>query len=358
MRANEKIMTTGRKLEYEKIRVCAMLFTIGVHSLEEIPRETVFRNCMYDGLILLFYTCNGIFFMLSGKFALTAECKSVEDYCRFYYKKFVNLVIPMFGYMFLRSLYEAGGVFWKIDFWDTYIRNIFFKYLEGEYWFLYALVGLVLLAPFLNKIVVHLEKSEMWLFIGIGIFCHSVRTYAAYWGLKFPWLYIFGEWTLYFMLGYCLEKIIDTRKKENVVILLGIVCFCISMIQKKYGLIYFIHDLAPTFTIISCGMFFLFFMIPIQKSMIVTILGKYSFAIYMIHNSVSKYITGMISMDGGYLLTLFTLIIITFSASFVIAVVCENIFIRVLKKGFKKVIMMSRMIIKKIVKADRGSRAA
>lgn len=339
-------MQKNRKIEYEKIRACAMLFTIGGHCIERIPRETAFRNDMYEGIMLLFYTCNSIFFMLSGKFALAAKCEVFEDYLRYYYKKFINLFIPVLGYMFLKSLYESSGVFWEADFWRAYVENVFYKYLDGEYWFLYALIGLSIVTPFFSKIVRDMGNKEMWLLIGIGMLHNSIRTYALYFDLKFYWQYLLGEWAFYFILGYCLEKVIDTPRKENIIILLGALSFCISMIQKQFGLVSFIHDLAPTFTMISCAVFFILKRyMPIKtKGMnrVIMALGKYSFAIYMVHYSILEFIADRMPLEGNYIVTLFVLMASTAAVSFAVAFVCENTFMRGLKLGVGKVVMVCR----------------
>lgn len=64
--------------------------------------------------------------MLSGKFALNTKCETFSEYYDYYVKKLTNIVIPVLLYMFLRSLYDNGGMFWQISFWKTYVKNVFF----------------------------------------------------------------------------------------------------------------------------------------------------------------------------------------------------------------------------------------
>lgn len=337
----------GRKIEYEKIRVCAMLFMVMFHCCGSMGGfiDTAGERWLNDGLTLLFITCNSLFFMLSGKFALAVRCETVSDYQRYYGKKLTNILVPTLLYMFLRSLLEYGGRFWEISFWKTWVRNVCYDYAGTEYWFLYTLLGLLLLAPLLNKMTSNLKKGEMWLFIAFGLLFNSICSYAPYVNLSFSWQYIFGGWAFYFMLGCFLEKVIDTPKKENIVIAAGGLCFVISMIQKQFGLTSNIHDLAPTFTMISCAVFFLlkrnyfgksdFFRSMIMKA------GSYSFAVYLIHNPVRNLLFDHILphvSETAYLPNLLELGICTLVTSFVLAVICENTLVRAAKWAVGEII--------------------
>lgn len=338
---DNKSISGSRKLVYEKIRVVAMILTIAVHCSQLIPRHTTTEQYMFDALSSLFYICNGLFFMLSGKFSLSVKIETFHDYYRYYTKKLITLIIPILFYMFLRSLYDNGTELIPPYFWKSYIKNVFSNYASNEYWFLYGLVGMVLLAPFLNKMVERLTKPEISLFLSMGLLYNSILTYGPYFNLSFSWSFIFSGWVFYFLLGYFLEKIIDTPKKEKIIFLLGMLSFFISFIQKQFELTNHIHDYAPTYTFMVCAMFFL-----LKKELhmknnafhaflntLIMKCGKYSFAIYMVHNPVRKFLvdTMHFPVDGNYLLSLFMLIVCTVIVSFLLAFICENTFVRALK---------------------------
>ena len=250
--------------------------------------------------------------------------------------------------MFLRNLYDNGLGLLQLSFWKTYIKNVLSGYAGNEYWFLYTILGLILLAPFLNKMVVELKKEEIYLFLSLGLLYNTIVTYGPYFNLYFSWNFIFGTWAFYFFLGYFLEKIIDTPKKESLIILMGVLSLVITFIQKQYNYINHIHDLAPTYTFMVCAMFFL-----LKKELYVknnafhaflnTLIikcGKYSFAVYMVHNPVRWFLvdTMHFPVDGNYLLSLFMLIACTLIISFILAFICENTFVRALKWCVGKVI--------------------
>ncbi|MBD5458796.1 MAG: acyltransferase [Lachnospiraceae bacterium] len=346
-----------RKIEYEKIRVCAMLFMVLFHCRGSLGGfiDTAGERYLNDGLTLLFITCNSLFFMLSGKFALASKCETVSDYRQYYGKKLTNIVVPALVYMFLRSLLEYGGRFWEISFWKTYVRNVCYDYAGTEYWFLYTVLGLLLLAPLLNKMAAHLKKGEMWLLIGFGLVFHAIRTYAPYVNLSFSWQYIFGGWAFYFMLGFFLEKVIDTPEKENLVIATGGMCFLISMIQKQFGFISNIHNLAPTFTMISCAVFFLlkrnYFRKGVFLQRIIMKIGRYSFAVYLIHNPIRDFLFDHIPhvSETAYLPNLFELAVCTLAVSFLLAFICENTVVRAVQWVVGRIVYPKKREIKQVL---------
>lgn len=152
-------------------------------------------------------------------------------------------------------------------------------------------------------------------------------------------------WAFYFMLDYFLEKVIDTPKKENIVIAIGGLCFVISMIQKQFGLISNIHDLAPTFTMISCAMFFLLKRNYFRKSdffqhMIMKV-GKYSFAVYLIHNPIRDILFDQILprvSETAYLPNLLELAVCAVTSSLILAFICENTLVRAAKWCVRKIL--------------------
>lgn len=331
-------MPNTRDTAYEKIRVIAMILTIAVHCSGSLEKETVSEQYLYDILSTIFFTCNGLFFMLSGKFALAAKCESFNEYYRYYTKKILTLIIPILFYMFLRTIYDNGLGFLQLSFWKTYIKNVLSGYAGNEYWFLYTIMGLILLAPFLNKMVRGLKKGEIYLFLSFCLLYNATITYGPYFNLSFSWNFIFGSWVFYFFLGYLLEKIIDTPKKENLIILMGILSLVITFIQKQGDYIKHIHDLAPTFTFIVCAMFFL-----LKKghhiknntflNTLIIKCGRYSLAVYMVHNPVRWFLvdTMHLPISGNFLLSLLMLIACTLIVSFILAIICENTFVRALK---------------------------
>ena len=132
-----------------------MLLVLATHSFSTVspnyPKESL------GGMILstVVLWCNGLFFMISGKFALSACCRTGADYRKYYLKRLGSIGIPVLLGMLLRSMYNVGGwwpeYFLSADFLKEYIQNVLYRFSSCEYWFLYELVGFLLAAPFLGK---------------------------------------------------------------------------------------------------------------------------------------------------------------------------------------------------------------
>lgn len=57
--------------QYDFIRAVSMLFVIAVHALRIIDFHNGISLFYFHVMQAVFFTCNGMFFMMSGKFALS-----------------------------------------------------------------------------------------------------------------------------------------------------------------------------------------------------------------------------------------------------------------------------------------------
>lgn len=329
-----------RTSKYEFVRVVAMFFVIGVHVVGNLPTDTELRTFFYYVLTLIFYTCNGLFYFLSGKFALEQSCDTLKDYLKYYKKKVRNLIIPMLFYMCLRSAYEARGLETG-QFWKSCVINILSGYSGTEYWYLYGLIGNVLCAPFLSKAFKKANKAGIWIFVILGIGYNALATYLPLAGLLIAWSYPFGGWTLYFYLGYCIEKIIDTKTKERCAIWLGIVCFVSSIVQKYNGVTLHIHDWAPTYIIITCAVFILLKNAKIEEMgkniiKVNSFVGKHSFAVYMVHITIMGWVMRWRPFENYYLGYLILITVVVAIISLLIGTAIDNSIVYLIKQAFDK----------------------
>ena len=80
-------MSRERDVRYDVIRVVAMMFVIAVHVNPKPFNSIPWFKDVFDYII---YTCNGMFFMLSGLFNMKRDFSSKEDYKIYYQKRFPN----------------------------------------------------------------------------------------------------------------------------------------------------------------------------------------------------------------------------------------------------------------------------
>lgn len=299
-RGSEEVAVKQRDAHYEFIRIISMLFVIGVHSLANITIQTDSDQLCNHILTTFFFLSNGLFFMLSGKFALNSVCETVKDYRSYYLKKLVSLGVPILVFLLLRTLYDLGG---RVSFRylaRQYLENVLCNYQSGEYWFLYDLFGMLLIAPFLGKIVQRIQKSELMIFLGIGFFFNALKTYIPAMGFEFSWSYPLGGWMFYFLLGYCLEDLVADKKAKQLIYGLGIASFGLTIVQKYVGFAPGVHDMAPTYAfMVSAAFLGLKSMYRSGRYVdkIVIWISKQSMSVYLIHMVVMYTILNKIALD-------------------------------------------------------------
>jgi len=68
-------MEMKRNINCDLMRVVSMLFVIAIH----VERSFIKVSFLETVLSTILYTCNGMFFMLSGRFTLKKEFSCAED---------------------------------------------------------------------------------------------------------------------------------------------------------------------------------------------------------------------------------------------------------------------------------------
>ena len=92
-----------------------------------------------------------------------------------------------------------------------------------------------------------------------------------------------------FVLGYVLERVVETEKEEKYLLILGGITYCLCLLLKRVGLTAGIHDMAPTYAILSCACF-----VALKKlyrpgkilDAVMIALGKLAMPVYLLHMMV------------------------------------------------------------------------
>lgn len=184
-----------RDVNYDLLRVVAMCLVIGVHVINNyMPVKMTLAGSAEvtrSVLFALFMVCNPLFIMVSGRFNLTfdadrpvsthsagrlpgsgsdaragggagqADPSSLAPYARYYYKRFVSLIVPYLLY--------AGGMgfvaYLVIDHRSVggavsgTLFDLFSGYDDSVYWFVFMLAGFVLATPFLAAMMRTIGRS-------------------------------------------------------------------------------------------------------------------------------------------------------------------------------------------------------
>ena len=334
-----------REIKYEVIRVIAMIFVITIHQLDKFKPQ--FTNPIQHQLLsIIFLTCNGLFFMLSGKFALNFNYEEKGCYKKYYLGKFIKIIIPALFYMAIKELYLMHFTFkQKItisSFLRAYILSVVEGYIVTEYWFVYYLIANLLVAPFVARIFRKLTNKEIYLFVIIALLSNALSVYTQWTGHVFAVPFYLSGMNLYFFLGYFIDKISSTKKQKRVLVTLGIVSYIITFICLQKGQTINVFDIVPTMTFVVCMIYILIRDGVKIKRMEkpILILGKYSFSIYLVHVIMMDVMTWIFPYNEGMPISIYVIlkVIMILISSLVVAVLIDNTIIKFIKNIVIKLI--------------------
>lgn len=316
-----------RDVRYEFIRVIAMILVIGVHSLSLISRNTPSQVLAGHMFSTLFFLCNGLFFMLSGKFSLNARCETPAQYLLWYSKRLCTIGIPVLVFMLLRTMSNSGwwpGYLRSPELWQDYVHNILSGFQGSDYWFLYPLTGLLAAAPFLSRLVQNLSRKELLFLLGVGVCINGLNTYLPALGLPFSLAFPLGDWFVMFLLGFALERVVTTRRAENWVMLLGSACFVLTIFQLWKGFAPGVHDLAPTYVPMCAGAFLALkrlYRSGERRDRLFLAAGKHSLTVYLCHSMLLTWLDGYLPRAGfllPLLLRILSTLLVALAAAFIL----------------------------------------
>jgi len=248
-----------RDAKYEFIRVFSMILVVGVHSFSACSltyMEESLAGRMVSTFLLL---CNGLFFMISGRFALSTCCQTGSDFRKYYLKRIGSIGIPVLVGMLFRSMFNIGcwipEYFLSREFLKEYVQNVLYNFSACEYWFLYELAGFLVAAPFVGKLLQQATRTELAWLLGIGICWNAATTYLPRMGFSFAWEFPLGGWFVLFVLGYAAERILHTKQEENLLMLLGGISFVVSIVLQENGWGAGANGMSPTYAITTAAVF-------------------------------------------------------------------------------------------------------
>lgn len=141
------------------LRVLAIFAVVGVHVVSKIINtgstddwEWQYANAIDSAI----RWCVPVFFMLSGALLLTV--KKDEPIGSFYKKRLTKVIIPLVfwsGIYLVYQIYEQGESFTLWQMTKLFLADDIYYHL----WFLYVIIGLYIMAPFLRILVDHMTQK-------------------------------------------------------------------------------------------------------------------------------------------------------------------------------------------------------
>lgn len=329
-----------REVKYDFMRVLMSLLVVCCHA--SFPLR-ISDNILLNNAVRTFLAmCNGIFFMLSGKFNLNKKFENKLDYYTYYTNKFINIIVPygIISCILVKIVDKPQGGYKSFVY--SCICAFFSTNSQNHFWFMCCLIGMLVSAPFLAKMLNSMKKFELKLLFSIGIIWSVLAIYLTTdLGISFAITSFFlWGWIFFFWLGYFTEKVVDDRNIEFFYIA-GISGYIVTVWGKTY-LATFVNanDLSAGFIFFTIASYlFLERHMEVKSELVQKIigyLGKYSFLAYMVHYVILKEFVERAIDSQARLLNYIMSVVITFCLSYLVSIILFNIVIRPVQFVLKK----------------------
>lgn len=284
-----------RIFEYDLMRVIFSSMVLGIHILAKIRGLSKPYNTTWYFVNIItnfFMICNPLFFMLSGKFNLKKNFDKKDAYIKFYKSKFMGIVIPFVVtsiLIYILSDYKTKTI---VDF----VKNFINDNIEGTYWFVYSLIGMITISPFLTKMISNMNLTDKKILFWMSTIIVGIITTLSIVKVKSAFtLTLFGVfyWNLYYIIGAFIEEIFSTKKSRRIMICIGIIAFIIQfLIERFYESGYRLYNPSPILTFEAISIYFIILeFIKIKNNvirMIISFIAKHTYSFYLLHAFVIK----------------------------------------------------------------------
>ena len=193
----------NREMYADYIRFFAIIFVLIIHTTANYYVESYGSKGFLPILIISSLTSSAVplFYMLSGTFLINEKNTKIK----YFYKKILKLFIQIIFWTLVYLLVCKYFLNWDINLYQSIIKS-FTSEQVGHLWYIYSLLALYILTPFISKVYFNSDETEkkyllLFLFIIPAILC---TIQSKFWNLIsipkfaiiFPelGLFIFGKY--------------------------------------------------------------------------------------------------------------------------------------------------------------------
>ena len=263
--------------------------------------------------------------MISGAFNLNnANNKNRK---LFYKKTGWKILIPTAGIIVIFLPFAIIKKIFAGDLWFEPIISVF----QGAFkiWFMFMLLGLYILTPFIIKAKEVLTKKERKRSIIVlciwAILSQATSSYKLSYSIG-----VVGSFLAYYLLGDYLYNEIKISLSRGLLIAISLIMIFATFIVRFWGFEYYLSDaytnfFSPTIFVYSISVFM--FVKGVNSKISWYRVSKYTFYIYLFHMFVLAFITKIL---GKYMRNIMNIkaiifeIVITFIASFICAIIYDK----------------------------------
>lgn len=285
----------ARRIAYlDALRVLCCFLVIVNHTYDYAGLSSASASVRLGAFVSLFLSKPAvpIFLMISGCTLLTKDDNIPKTLSRFM-RIAVTLVVFSFVYEiyhYLTGQIDALSI-------KRFLLSIYEVNITTAYWYLYAYAGILLMLPFLQKMVRNMEKHDFLFFFAISILFFGIWPMAVEYTpmsaqTELFALPLFGTYIAYMLMGYYLHTYGVKAPPAPVLaaVIAGCALICGAATDRAYaataGMRYLYLDnigLLPVIAMSVC-LFLLAQKLPLsgRAADMLSLLGRHAFGVYLL----------------------------------------------------------------------------
>ena len=335
-----------RNANLDLIRVWSMICVLLMHTPGRpwlsIPVLGWIVNCFI-------VACNSHFFMLSGQMNLGKVFPDKKSYREYYLKRLITVIFPYLLITVMLTLWNIrleGGSFEMTGCLKRMYRDLMADNGVTHLWFMYALIGMIISAPFLSRMVHAMEDWELSLMMAVGLLWGVVSIYMTEdLGVGFAYTgWFLSGWLLTFTAGYYCDRVIKAPLRPRLYAA-GIAGLAITAAGCSISQEHFLHalDLSPVYVLFVMAWYVFLkdqFVVSNEKvKKCLTFMARHTFTIYLIHYVIIHNITVKLfdlwKIPYHYVLSF----LITFGLSLASAIVLDHFIIIPVQRKLRRILL-------------------
>lgn len=336
-----------REFSYDFVRFVAMVFVVGVHARSVLVGLSGIESIALSALNTIVFTCNPLFFMLSGFFNVRKRTTR-NDLLEWYGKKAKGLLIPIIVYFFLRTLHDSWNLVDNpVVLFGTFAHNLLSGFISSEYWFVYSLLALLAAAPFLARMIDSMSDFECRALVALCLIFNLIQTVILNIEVSFSWTFMFKDYAVYFLLGAILPRLVITQEQRTLLKLLGIIGVLSTTLVTALGFSARAFDTSPLFTLVSVGMYYVLLDTGarIGSCPAISFAARHSFGVYFVHmvllQKVIPYIGSTFGLDTGFV-AYGLAVLLCVALSLIVAFMFDSVLVRPIQIAFDAVLSLCK----------------
>lgn len=199
------------------VRSLAIILVILCHVLREFTQIRPFGSPGWNGVAFLIdFGVMGVplFLMISGSLLLNRDYE-LGDFLK---RRFTRILLPFIFWAILLPLY-------KVVVYPTDISRYFTLFFDGQYWFIWMLIGVYLFIPVVNAFIKEYEIKGVEYFLIIWLITILLNTFKMYPFHNLELSY-FAGFVGYLILGYYLTAK-DFKLSDKKMLYVGLILFIV-----------------------------------------------------------------------------------------------------------------------------------